>query len=61
VTYVKQEFDVIYKSKQSYYELFARTNISWKKTQKVNLKSDEKLVKKSGKKLTRFYLKTRLA
>jgi putative transposase len=61
LTYVEQEFGVIYKSKQSYYELFARANISWKKTQKVNPKSDEELVKKSGKKLTRFYRETRLA
>jgi putative transposase len=41
VTYVEQEFGVTYKSKQSYYELFDRGNISWKKTQKVNPKSDE--------------------
>jgi putative transposase len=46
VTYVEQEFGVIYKSKQSYYELFAGANISWKKTQKVNPKSDKELVKK---------------
>jgi transposase len=52
---------VSYKSKQSYYELFARANISWKKNRKVNPKSDEELVKKSGKKLTIFYRKTRQA
>jgi transposase len=46
VTYVEQEFGVIYKSKQSYYELFARANISWKKTQKTNPKFDKELVKK---------------
>ena len=28
------------------HELFARANISWKKTQKLNPKSDEELVKK---------------
>ena len=32
VTYLEQEFGVIYKSKQSYYELLTRANISWKKT-----------------------------
>jgi putative transposase len=53
VNYVEQELGVIYKSKQSYYELFAGTNISWKKTQKINPKSDEELVKKK-RKLTRF-------
>ena len=47
VNYVEQELGVIYKSKQSYYELFAGTHISWKKTQKINPKSDEELVKKS--------------
>ena len=46
VTYLEQELGVIYKSKQSYYELLARANISWKKTQKINPKSDEELVKK---------------
>jgi len=51
---------VIYKSKQSYYELFARAKISWKKTQKTNPKLDKELVKKRQKKLTIFYLKTRL-
>jgi putative transposase len=61
VIYVEQEFGVSYKSKQSYYELFARANISWKKTQKINPKSDDELVKKSGNKLTIFYRKTRWA
>jgi putative transposase len=41
VTYVEQEFGVIYKSKQSYYKLFVRANISWKKTPKINPKGDE--------------------
>ncbi|MEG4059163.1 MULTISPECIES: winged helix-turn-helix domain-containing protein [unclassified Microcoleus] len=61
MTYVEQEFGVSYKSKQSYYKLFADANSSWKKTQKLNPKSDDELVKKSGKKLTKFYLKTRRA
>ena len=46
VTYLEQEFGVIYKSKQSYYELFKRANIRWKKTQKVNPKFDDELVQK---------------
>ena len=46
VTYLAQEFGVIYKSKQSYYELFELAKISWKKTQKTNPKFDKELVKK---------------
>ena len=60
VTYLEQEFGVIYKSKQSYYELFDRAEISWKKTQKTKPKFDKKLVKKRRKKLTIFFFKTRL-
>jgi transposase len=46
VTYLEREFGVIYKSKQSYYELLSMAKITWKKTQKINPKSDEELVKK---------------
>ena len=49
VTYLDREFGVIYKSKQSYYELFERAKISWKKTQKTNPKSEVELVKKDGR------------
>lgn len=34
------EYDVIYESKQSYYDLFKAADISWKKTIKVNPKAD---------------------
>ena len=34
VIYLEQEFGVIYKSKQSYYELFDLAKISWKKNSK---------------------------
>ena len=61
VTYLDLEFGVIYKSKQSYYEFFDRANISWKKTQKVNPKSEVELVKKRENKLTIFCSKTMLA
>jgi len=61
VTYLEREFGVIYKSKQSYYELFDRAKISWKKTQKTNPKSEVELVKKIRKKLTIFNSKTRRA
>lgn len=34
------EYDVIYESKQSYYDLFEAAGISWKKTTSVNPKAD---------------------
>lgn len=46
VTYLEGEFGVTYKSKQSYYELLSMAKITWKKTQKINPKSDDELVKK---------------
>ena len=55
VTYLEREFGATYKSKQSYYELFDRAKISWKKTQKTNPKFDKELVKKRRKKLTIFF------
>lgn len=59
VTYLDEQFGVIYKSKQSYYKLFAQAKISWKKTQKVNPNFTEELVEKRGKKLTIFSVKIR--
>jgi len=35
---------VIYKSKQSYYDLFDEAGISWHKSQKVNPKRNEKKI-----------------
>lgn len=46
VNHIALEYGVQYKSKQSYYELFALAGISWKKAQKINPKYDEELVKK---------------
>lgn len=46
VNHVALEYGVQYKSKQSYYDLFALAGISWKKSQKINPKFDEELVKK---------------
>ncbi|WP_293262410.1 IS630 family transposase [Microcoleus sp. PH2017_21_RUC_O_A] len=37
--------DSLYKSKQSYYELLSMAKITWKKTQNINPKSDDELVK----------------
>ncbi|WP_445243408.1 winged helix-turn-helix domain-containing protein [Microcoleus sp. AR_TQ3_B6] len=46
VTYLEREFGGIYKSKQSYYEIFDRAKISRNKNQKTNTKFDKELVKK---------------
>ncbi len=48
VTYLDEHYGVIYKSKQSYYELLKAAGISWKKSQKVNPSSDPELVKKKS-------------
>ncbi|WP_373533640.1 winged helix-turn-helix domain-containing protein [Microcoleus sp.] len=61
VTYLEREFGVSHKSKQSYYELLFLAKITWKKTQKINPKSEPELVKKRGNTLTIFEPKTRLA
>jgi len=50
VTYLDEHYGVIYQSKQSYYQLLSSASISWKKSQKVNPKSDPELVKKNAKK-----------
>jgi putative transposase len=59
VTYLEQEFGVIYKSKQSYYELFDRAKISWKKTQKTNPKFDKELVKKKTEEINDILFKNK--
>jgi transposase len=38
--HLQQSYQVIFKSKQSYYDLFKTAGISWKKTQKTNPKKD---------------------
>ena len=47
VTHLDENYGVIYKSKQSYYELLSATGISWKKSQKVNPSTNPELVKKT--------------
>ena len=44
--HVEEQYDVVFESKQSYYTLFAQAGISWKKTQKCNLKADPQAVEK---------------
>jgi len=50
---------VVYKSKQSYYELFDRAKISWKKTQKTNPKFDKGLVKKKTEEINDILFKNK--
>ena len=60
VNYLDEKYDVVYKSKQSYYDLFEEAGISWKKSQKINPKHDPELVKKNKKRLEIFWHRTRL-
>jgi transposase len=48
INYLDNQYGVVYKSKQSYYDLFDLAKISWKRTQKTNPKCDEELVKKKA-------------
>lgn len=45
--HIQDRYSIKFKSRQSYYELFAIAGISWKKTQKSNPKKDPQLVKKN--------------
>jgi putative transposase len=47
--YVEAQYEVVFSSQQSYYELFKQAGISWKKTQKCNPKTDPELVKKNDR------------
>jgi transposase len=57
INHVEDKYDVVYKSKQSYYDLFEQARISWKRTQKVNPKFDEDLVKKKRIEINEFLAK----
>jgi putative transposase len=41
VEYIKNKYNVFYKSQQSYYDILDDAGLSWKKTQKDNPKKDE--------------------
>lgn len=45
------EYDVVYESKQSYYDLFEEAGISWKKTTSLNPKADPDAVAAKKKRL----------
>lgn len=42
--HLAEQYDVVYESKQSYYDLFEAAGMSWKKTTKVNPKADPEAV-----------------
>jgi putative transposase len=54
VTYLDEHYGVIYKSKQSYYELLKAAGISWKKSQKTNPSFGPELVKKKREEIQSF-------
>lgn len=49
-----QQYQVEFKSRQSYYDLMARAGLSWKKTQTVNPKRDEAAVEAKKSKSSGF-------
>jgi putative transposase len=50
--HLEREYDIIYKSNQSYYALLSEANISWKKTQKKNPAKNEELVSAKKKEIS---------
>ena len=45
--YIEDEYEVVFKSQQSYYDILTEAGLSWKKSQKCNPKTDPELVKKN--------------
>ena len=48
--YLKKQYDVVFESNQSYYNLLKEGGITWKKTQKRNPAKNDELVKEKKKK-----------
>ncbi len=53
-SYLDEHYQVIYKSKQSYYQLLSEAKIGWKKSQKSNPSHDPELVKKKREEIQDF-------
>ena len=49
--YLKKQYNVVFESNQSYYNLLKEAGITWKKTQNINPAKNDKLVK--AKKINR--------
>ena len=54
------EYDVVYESKQSYYDLFSEAGISWKKTTSLNPKANPDAVTEKKKRLKHYWQTTAL-
>jgi putative transposase len=52
--HIHDEYGFVFKSKQSYYDLFQAAGISWKKTQKRNPKADPALVLQKEREITQW-------
>lgn len=50
-----EQYDVVYESKQSYYDLFEAAGISWKKTTQVNPKADPQAVEEKKLKFAGYW------
>jgi len=49
--HLEKEYDVVFESEQSYYSLFKKAKISWKKTQKKNPAKNDDLVESKKKEI----------
>lgn len=54
VSYLDEQYGVVYQSKQSYYALFRAAGIRWKKSQKINPRFDAELVKNKREEIQEF-------
>ena len=52
--HIDEHYGVVFQSNQSYYSLFEKAKISWKKTQKKNPKKDDKLVEIKKQEIENF-------
>ena len=55
--YLQEQYDVVFESNQSYYNLFKEAGISWKKTQKKNPAKNDELVQAKRKEIEEFLAK----
>ena len=52
--YIESQYEIVFSSQQSYYDIFERAGLSWKKSQKRNPKTAPEMVKKKTKELTKW-------
>lgn len=52
--HIEDQYQIRFKSKESYYQLFKEAGTSWKKTQKKNPKRDEELVQSKHKEICKI-------